>query len=107
MQQCKITVLKKTFHEDLAKDYFLNDEIEACSCFEVGQEFIAESPQKAPDDFPCAFAWADISGLVLVLLSGGGFGPSSWKWMKNDRTMITCCTDGVRPVVFRLELLEE
>jgi hypothetical protein len=31
---------------------------------------------------------------VFALLSGGNFGPSRWKWMKNDRTIIFCCSDG-------------
>ncbi|MFX0209054.1 MAG: TIGR04076 family protein [Candidatus Hodarchaeota archaeon] len=27
-----------------------------------------------------------------------------WKWMKTDNTYITCCTDGIRPVIFKLEV---
>jgi uncharacterized repeat protein (TIGR04076 family) len=27
--------------------------------------------------------------------------------MKDDHTMISCCTDGVRPVIFKIELMEE
>ncbi|HHX99854.1 MAG TPA: TIGR04076 family protein [Methanothermobacter sp.] len=27
--------------------------------------------------------------------------------MKDDKTMIACCTDGIRPVVFKLEKLED
>jgi uncharacterized repeat protein (TIGR04076 family) len=106
MPQCKITVLKKMLDEDLAKEYCLN-ETSVCNAFEVGQEFIAKFPQKEPDDFPCSGAWSNISDFVFVLLSGGNFGPSRWKWMKNDRTMISCCSDGVRPVIFKIEFVEE
>ena len=106
MPKCKITVLKKLIDEDLAREYCLN-ETGVCNAFEVGQEFIAEYPQKEPDDFPCAGAWSDISNFVFVLLSGGNFGPSGLKWMKNDRTMITCCSDGVRPVIFKIERIEK
>ena len=105
MPQCKITVLKKMFHEDLAKEYFLK-ETGVCEVFEVGQEFVAKYPEKEPDNFPCSGAWSSISNFVFVLLSGGSFGPSNWKWMKDDRTMISCCADGVRPVIFKIELTE-
>ncbi len=106
MQQCKITVLRKTIDEELAKEYCLN-ETGVCTAFEVGQEFIAKYPQKEPDNFPCSGAWSSISDFVFVLLSGGNFGPSSWKWMKDDRTMICCCPDGVRPVIFKIEVMEQ
>lgn len=106
MPQCKITVLKKLLDEELAREYCLT-ETGVCDLFEVGQEFIARYPQKEPENFPCSGAWSNISNLVFVLLSGGGFGPSNWKWMKDERTMISCCSDGVRPVIFKLELMEE
>lgn len=105
MSQCKITVLKKLFHKDLAKEYCYKDTC-PCKVFEVGQEFIAKYPMKEPENFPCSGAWSDISNLVFVLMQGGNFGPlSSWEWMKNDRTMISCCSDGIRPVIFKLELI--
>ncbi len=105
MPQCKITVLKKMLYEDLAEEYCLN-ETGVCDAFEVGQDFIAIFPLKEPENFPCSGAWSNISNLVFVLMQGGNFGPSSWKWMKDDRTMIACCTDGVRPVIFKIELME-
>ena len=27
-------------------------------------------------------------------------------WMKADNTFISCCTDGIKPVVFKLERIE-
>jgi uncharacterized repeat protein (TIGR04076 family) len=36
-------------------------------------------------------------------MTGGNFGT----WMKNENEFITCCTDGVKPVVFKIERLEE
>ena len=105
MAACKITLLKKLFHEDLAEEYCLK-ETGACSLFEVGREFSADFPMKQTEDFPCSGAWADIANFVLVLMQGGSFGPSSsWEWMKDDKTMSTCCSAGVRPVIFKLELL--
>lgn len=106
MPKCKITVLKKMYDEQLANEYFLNPS-GPCNYFEVGQEFIAEHPQKEPPGFPCPVAWAGIASYVFVLLSGGSFGPSNWGWIKDDDTMISCCTDGVRPVVFKIERIKE
>jgi uncharacterized repeat protein (TIGR04076 family) len=43
-----------------------------------------------------------------VLLTGGNFSRGVFDgWMKDDRTMIGCCTDGVRPVIFRIEKIDE
>ena len=106
MPTCKITVLKKMINEDLAEQYCLK-KTGVCDAFEIGQEFLAKYPQKEPDGFPCSGAWSAISDFVFVFLSGGHFGPSSWKWMKDEHTMIACCPDGVRPVVFKIERVEE
>jgi uncharacterized repeat protein (TIGR04076 family) len=46
----------------------------------------------------CSWAWGDIQRDVAHLAMGGDF-----PWMRQRGTMITCCTDGLRPVVFKLE----
>ena len=28
-------------------------------------------------------------------------------WMKEENTMITCCNDGPRPVIFKIERIDE
>ncbi|MFW9916916.1 MAG: TIGR04076 family protein [Candidatus Thorarchaeota archaeon] len=104
MAKCQITVLKRTFHEDLAKEY-CRRETGICEAFEEGQTFLTEDPIQQPEDFPCGWAWSDINKVVLTLMQGGNFG-SSWNWMKNDESLITCCTDGVRPVIFKVEVIE-
>jgi len=104
MAKCKISVVKKTFYEDLAKEY-CRKETGMCTAFEDGQEFITEHPIKQPPDFPCGWAWSDIQKCVLTLMQGGNFG-STWQWMKDDDTMIACCSDGIRPVIFKLEMIE-
>jgi uncharacterized repeat protein (TIGR04076 family) len=55
-----------------------------------------------PDGFFCDWAWIDIHKLVLAMQLGAKFSP----WMKDERTFIACCTDGVKPVSFRPERLE-
>ncbi len=111
MVRCKITVLKRTFHKDLAEEY-LQTKTGKCGEFEDDQEFITESPTAKPDNFPCSFAWHDIHRFLLTLMQGGSFdnyvGKTGriWKWMKADNSYITCCTDGIRPVIFKLEVID-
>jgi uncharacterized repeat protein (TIGR04076 family) len=111
MVKCRITVLKRTFHEDLAEEH-LQSRTGKCGEFKEGQEFITESPTAKPDSFPCSFAWHDIHRFLLTLMQGGSFdnyvGKTGkiWKWMKTDNSYITCCTDGIRPVIFKLEVID-
>ena len=86
---CKITVLKKTIHNDLYKQ-IRGKEGKLCGVFEEGQEFILTSPYKPPEGF-CQWAWADIRQFIL----GAWFG-------REDAT-VACCTDGFRPVIFKVE----
>ena len=104
MSRCKITVLKKTLHPDLASEY-CQDEVTLCKNFREGQEFITSFAK--PKGF-CDWAWNDIHQYVVALLAGGNFAGDLFNgWMKDDKTMIACCTDGIRPVVFKMERLED
>jgi uncharacterized repeat protein (TIGR04076 family) len=86
---CKITVLKKTIHNDLYQKY-RGKEGRLCTIFEEGQEFIVKSPYKPPEGF-CEWAWADIRQFILGVYFG------------REDTVVACCTDGFRPVIFKLE----
>jgi len=45
--------------------------------------------------------------MVAVQLAGGNFSHGIFEgWMKDTRTMIACCSDGIRPVVFRIERID-
>ena len=104
MHHCKITVLKTTLNEDLAEEY-CQKEVTPCSMFDKGQEFVTKFEK--PEKF-CEGAWHDIFPYVLTLLAGGNFSEAIFDgWMKDDNTMITCCSDGVRPVIFKLERIDE
>ena len=103
MTQCRITVIAKTINPELAKQYCAG-RVTPCPCFEVGQEFTCGLIK--PEHF-CDWAWRDIHPMVVVLLTGGNFSRGIFEgWMKDDRTMIGCCTDGVWPVIFRIEKIE-
>ena len=65
-----------------------------------GQEFITDLV-RIPEGF-CPGAFADIFRYVSALRSG-----ANYPWMKEKGTVLACCTDGFRPVVFRLERIED
>ena len=102
MARIKITVLKKTCFKEIADEY-RSAEKEVCQQFKEGQEYIAEesAPYGPPNNF-CPFAWNDIYKFFFALKQGGSFLAD----MKDDRTVIACCTDGVRPVIFKLERID-
>ena len=103
MTRCTITVVKKTLNPELAREY-CSDNVTSCPCFQEGQEFVCGLAK--PEGF-CDWAWRDIHPMVAVLLAGGNFSRGLFDgWMKDDRTMIGCCTDGIRPVIFRIERTE-
>ena len=104
MKKCKITVLKREFYPDLAKEYipFPNfGPFGPCDMMKEGDVFITSGPfgNEIPSGF-CAMAWQAIC-LQATTLAGGGlvFG--------HDKVHIACCNDGVRPVIFRLEAYED
>jgi uncharacterized repeat protein (TIGR04076 family) len=104
MSHAKITVIKKALHQDLIDKHVTPEARErgfsVCSVFEEGQEFILTRP-----DFPegfCSWAWADIQRDVMMVMFGNGF-----PWATPKNTAITCCTDGFRPVTFKVEWIED
>ena len=104
MAQCKITVLRKMFNEDYARQYCVNPETGVCTAFQAGQTFLLDSASK-PDGF-CEEAWSAITRYVFAFVSGGG-DFFNGRWMKEGNTMIACCNDGIRPVVFKLERIDQ
>ena len=93
--QVKITVMKKTYNPELVEEYTVDpSKWSPCQHFEVGDEFITDldSPWTMPEGF-CGWAWADIQRTVYGMARGG------------QKVFITCCTDGYRPVMFKLERL--
>jgi len=50
----------------------------------------------------CSWAFADIQRDITLLRLGGNF-----PWMKEKGTILSCCTDGVRPVTFKLERIDD
>lgn len=103
MKKVKITVLKKEFFPELA-DAFLTEgkAVGACPLLNVGDGFMYRGRAEMPKGF-CPWAWIDIYRGVSSLAAGASYAP----WNREAGVQILCCTDGVRPVVFRLEALSE
>lgn len=103
MKKVKITVIKKEFYPEFAEEY-LTDGREAgpCPLLNVGDEFLYEGGAEMPKDL-CPWAWIDIYRGVSALSAGASYTP----WNKKDGLQILCCTDGIRPVAFKIEALDE
>ena len=102
----KITVLKRVdpeyiFDGEVPNMPGTDEPYPICGVFEDGQEFILETDNKRPEGF-CPWAFHDIFKDASILMFGGDFTP----WTE-EGTQITCCSDGIRPVSFKLERLDE
>lgn len=100
MNKVKITVLKTTFDEELAKEYGV-DGLSTCPFHKPGQVFYADYAR--PDGF-CDEAWKAIYQYVFAMAHGAPEG--LWyfgDWIKTPGVAIVSCNDGLRPVIFKLE----
>jgi uncharacterized repeat protein (TIGR04076 family) len=101
MKQIQITVLKTLVQKDL--QHYCGVPLEKCPCHTKGQVFY--TTYEKPEGF-CDWAWKDIHPYIASFLTGGNFTRGIFKdWMKDKNTMIACCTDGIRPVVFEIKLV--
>ena len=98
--QARITVIKKAFHEDVIAKYFPErlGKAAICSVFQEGQMFVVDGPFPAKPDGFCDWAWTDIHKVVALTMMGANPTPG---------TEFTCCSDGLRPVTFRIQRIEE
>ena len=101
MKKIKITVMKKTCHQDLIDRY--ENPIENACTVEEGQVFIANGWQR-PEGL-CESAWESMSAFVMALSHGAENFYSGW--MKNPKSAMISCNDGFRPVSFLIETLDE
>ena len=104
--KCKITVLKRECYTDLQEQYLANPKAGKCEFFEDGQEFIVDNDEffRMMHGKFCSEAWDCISRYVYAALQGGSIMNG---WSKDEKVMITCCNDGTRPVIFKLERIDE
>lgn len=102
----KITVLRRELFADLQEQYLADPKSGRCEFFKDGQEFIV-----GPEEYMnmlngkfCAEAWDCVSRYIYTALQGGSI---MGGWTNSENMMIACCNDGTRPVIFKLERLDE
>lgn len=103
-RKIKITVIKKLDTRELFDGHDMgavDGMAPVCGMFQVGDEFVIDGATGIPEGF-CQGAFMDISRFV----SGLRFG-ADYPWMKEPGTVICSCFDGLRPVIFKLERMDQ
>lgn len=117
MYCCRITVKKRLYFPEFVEEYGSQEattEIEGdqhigpCYAFQEGDTFVLRGIDdytfmNIPKGF-CTYAWQAIGNFVVQGLREGRFYKS---WMKDDNKMLVSCLDGMRPVIFLVEVYEE
>lgn len=123
----KVTVLETKLYPELQARYCADPQAGPCPCYSAGDEFLF-ARYGSEDDFwhmgldtlrrtgeapatraggpkmpHCSEAWDAVSRYVYAGLQGGAIMRG---WMADERVMITCCSDGTRPVIFKIERLD-
>ena len=104
MTSVKIKVVKKFSAEDVfGKNHdeklLSGEPITSCHLLKEGDEFIVETVEIMPKGF-CGWAWRDIYKDLSVLFFDGNF------YRPERGAAYVSCTDGRKPVVFKLERLD-
>lgn len=103
MSNVRITVLKREFYLHLAEEYLSEGAAAGpCPLHHAGESYLYAGGAEKPDGL-CPWAWIDLYSTVATLSAGG----DENTWYRDGGTRILCCTDGVRPVVFKLEIVRE
>ena len=121
LHKVKVTVIDKKCYVDLQEQYCHDPKSGPCPFYQVGDEFLFEryggkdgywhgglntlvktkgNPEMIAggSKMPfCLEVWDAISRYIYAGLQGGSIMKG---WMKEENTMITCCNDGTRPVIF-------
>lgn len=87
----KITVLKRGFEKEIV-EMLKTGPKGPCTRFSDGQEFTVTSQWSMPEKF-CEWAYADIRTYIPMVLGQGN-------------PIAVCCTDGFRPVFFKVERID-
>lgn len=104
MKKVKITVLKTTLDEELAREYGAGRP-GAMSHAAGGQVFYGDY---AKPEGLCDEAWKAMYQYVFALAHGAGEGLFYYgDWIGRPGVAICSCNDGLRPVIFKLEATEE
>ena len=103
-KKVKITVLKVSFNEELAKEYAVEG-YPPCLIHKEGQVMYSNGWQKPKE--MCDYAWAAMRDFVLSIAQGGGHILGKGNWLKEKDMAIVTCNDGIKPVTFKVERTNE
>lgn len=104
-RRCRVTVLRRECYTDLQSLFLDEPESGPCPLFNTGQQFEIDPAQInsmiARGEF-CDKAWKCICSKIDSKMNDKCDSASNPDW---SNTVIACCSDGTRPVVFKVELL--
>ena len=104
MKKVRITVLKTTLDEQLAREYGV-ESLGPCPMLREGQVFYADY---AKPEGMCDEAWKAIYQYVFALAHGAGDGLFYFgDCIRKPGVAICSCNAGLRPVIFKLEATGE
>lgn len=104
MIKCKITVIKTSLNKEFVEEYVKKENRNSfgpCEVFKEGQEFLVDPFNGLPVGF-CPWAWDDLYKVLFGFAADGNYG----MWFENRNILIACCSDGTRPVYFKIEKIE-
>lgn len=107
--QCRITVLETKVFPEYQEQYLADPKSGPCPCFKPGDTFLLERTGSRDDFWHmldgkfCSEAWDAISRYVYAALQGGSIMKG---WTNDEKMMIACCSDGTRPVIFKIERID-
>ena len=96
----EITVLKLFDTKEVFKDPPIKAKYSGpCPVFKEGQVFQVDEYCCRPKEF-CTWAWEAMFAMIMTLRFGGDL----WgEYYEEPGVVVTCCPDGLRPVIFKLE----
>lgn len=97
----KLTVLKRTAPSDLFETLPVKEQewMVPCPMYQDNQEMILDENLQMPEGF-CQSAWISIYPNVRTIGYGGNL-----PFFEEEGVAVSCCTDGMRPVIFKIERL--
>ena len=100
MKDVRITVVASMTMDDLVKEYGASG-LGLCTRHKLGDTYISKGGS-APEGF-CEEAWKSIGHFAFALAHGVEvFWP---QWIETPGLAIASCNDGLRPVIFKLEVV--
>lgn len=100
MKKVRITILKTTLDEKLAREFGMIG-LGPCPLMKAGEVYYADYAK--PEGF-CDEAWKAIYQYVFALAHGAGENLFYYgDWIRKPGVAIVSCNDGLRPVIMKLE----